>query len=196
VRDELRGTTARKEREMSAGDFSATRTLRDGTPVSIRAVRGDDAPRFVKAFAGLDRETVYTRFFGYRSELPPAELARLGAIDFAREAILVATVPADGDEAIVGSARYVAYAASGGARAAEVAFTVEEDYQGKGIAGSLLACLVDIARRNDIRRFEADVLADNKAMRAVFARTGLPMRQRPDGGVVHIEIELATGDAS
>src|SRR6185295_9362363 len=122
-------TTARKEREMSARDFRATETLRDGTVVSIRAVRGDDAPRLVKAFAGLDRESVYTRLLGYRSELAPAELARLDAIDFAREAMLVATVPADGDETIVGSASYVAYATTGGALAAEVAFTVEEDYQ-------------------------------------------------------------------
>ena len=181
---------------MSARDFSVTRTLRDGTTLRIRAVRGDDAARLVKAFAGLDRESVYTRFFSYRSELAPAELARLGAMDFAQEAMLVATIPADGDEAIIGSARYVAYPTADATLAAEVAFTVEEDYQGRGVAGSLLACLLDIARQNGVKRFDADVLPDNKAMRTVFARAGLPMRQRLDGGVVHLEIDVSPAPES
>ena len=78
-----------------------------------------------------------------------------------------------------------------GAKAAEVAFTIEEDYQGNGLATRLLETMIEIARRHRIVRFEADVLADNAAMLAVFNRCGLPMRKRRDGGVTHIEMDLA-----
>ncbi|TMH62765.1 MAG: GNAT family N-acetyltransferase [Betaproteobacteria bacterium] len=72
-----------------------------------------------------------------------------------------------------------------------MAFTVEEDYQGKGLAGRLIGHLIGIARQLGIARFEADVLSGNTAMLAVFARSALPMHQRREGGVVHITLALA-----
>ena len=65
-----------------------------------------------------------------------------------------------------------------------------EDYQGRGIAGCLLRHLSRVARASGIATFEADVLADNKAMRAVFERSGWPMRTRREGDAVHVELTL------
>ncbi len=67
-------------------------------------------------------------------------------------------------------------------RSAEIAFTVEEDYQGQGIASSILRHLIHIAREKGVSRFEADVLAENIAMLAVFARSGLPMKKSLEEG--------------
>ena len=165
-------------------------SLRDGLRVTIRAARPDDRERIAKAFEELDRESVYTRYFSYKNEMSADELASLDKLDFVRDVMLVVTTRRDEDEIVIGSARYVAHDAADGTPAAEVAFVVEEDYQGLGIAGRLLAHLIGIARECGIARFEADVLAGNKAMLAVFARSGLPMRQRREGGVVHIELAL------
>jgi RimJ/RimL family protein N-acetyltransferase len=108
-------------------------------------------------------------------------------MDFVRELMLVATVHSAPDEIVVGSARYVAPER---ACAAEVAFTVEEDYQGLGLATCLLADLAAIARESGIQRFHADVLPGNKAMLAVFAGSGLPLKQQRDEGVVHVTLAL------
>ena len=105
-------------------------------------------------------------------------------------AALVVTVGTGADEAIIGSATYVAGDAADGPRTAEVAFTIEEDYQGQGLAGRLLAGLVDIARRHGIQGFKAEVLAHNGAMLAVFKRSGLPMQMRPAAEVVHVSLSL------
>jgi RimJ/RimL family protein N-acetyltransferase len=164
--------------------------LRDGTPIIIRAVRADDAPRLQRAFAQLERESVYRRFFTYKDVLTSADLQRLETLDFASEVMLVATVRRGDDEQVIGSASYVAYDAAAGVRAAEIAFIVEEDYQGRGVARGLMNGLTEQARACGIACFVADVLAGNEAMLGVFRRCGLPMRQRRQGGVVHVTLAL------
>ncbi|HYT98716.1 MAG TPA: GNAT family N-acetyltransferase [Casimicrobiaceae bacterium] len=176
---------------IDARNYVARDSLRNGTPVTIRAVRSGDRDRVARAFGNLERDSVYTRFFTYKKALSDAELASIDAMDFVNDVMLIATVARDADEIVIGSARYIAQNAPDGNRAAEVAFTVEEDYQGKGLAGRLIGHLIGIARQLGIARFEADVLSGNKAMLAVFARSGLPMRQRREGGVVHITLALA-----
>ena len=170
--------------------FSVSTALRDGTPVTIRVMRPDDRERLVAAFGRLDAASVYTRFFSFRKELPEKALERIGAIDFVHLAGLVATIGTGVDETVIGTATFVADGSPEGVRSAEVAFTIEEDYQRQGLAGRLLSALASIARRHGITRFTADVLADNRPMLAVFARASGQLRKRRDGGVLHIEMDL------
>jgi GNAT superfamily N-acetyltransferase len=153
--------------------------------ITIRAVRPDDGERLVKAFRGLDRGSVYLRFFSYKKELEDEELRRVTECDGVSEAVLVATVGSGDREIIVGLGEYVRSGA-----AADIAFAVEEDFQGRGIASRLLQQLVDIARANGIVRFEADVLAENTPMLAVLRNSGLRMRTSHGQGVVHATLFL------
>lgn len=164
--------------------------LRDGRLATLRTMRPDDKDRLIAAFDKLERQTVYTRFFSFRNALPEGPLSRIHTVDFVRLAALVVTVGTGADEQVIGSATYVAEDAADGARTAEVAFTIEEDFQGQGLAGRLLAALADIARRHGIVRLQAEVLAHNGAMLAVFKRSGLPMQMRPAAEVVHVSLSL------
>ena len=87
------------------------------------------------------------------------------------------------DETVIGGASYTALPTANDTRAAEVAFTIEEDYQGQGLAGQLFAMLADIGRQHGIQRFEAEVLAGNAPMLKVFERSGLPLTKARDAGV-------------
>lgn len=165
-------------------------TLRDGTPILIRAVRPDDRGRLAAAFRNLDRDSIYTRFFSYKRELSDAELGQIDSLDFERHVMLVVTTPSDGDEIVIACASYIAQEREGPPVSAEVAFTVEEDYQGQGLASRMLAHLARIARDHGIARFEACVLPGNKAMLAVFARCGLPMDKRREEGEVRLTLDL------
>lgn len=175
---------------IDARHYAVHEALRDGTPMTIRTARPDDRERIARAFSGLDRESVYTRFFSYKDALGPADFARLDAMDFVRHAMLVATIGPPGDETVIAGGSYSSHVAADGTRSAEVAFLVEEDYRGNNLAGRVLAHLATIARGQGIRRFEADVLAENKAMLVVFERSGLPMRKSRDGGVLHVTLDL------
>jgi len=138
--------------------------------MTIRAVRPDDKERIVKAFRELDRSSVYLRFFSYKKDLEAEELRRVTECDGVSEAAL-------GE-----------YVRSGAA--AHIAFAVEEDFQGRGIASRLLRQLAAIARANGITQFEADVLAENTPMLAVLRNSELRMRTRHEEGVVHATLFL------
>ena len=181
---------------MTAGaDFVRSETLRNGLTVTIRPLRSDDRDRIARAIRRLDPESIYTRMFSYRTELTEAGLDRIMSVDPARAAALVVTVGAGDEETVIAMGRYVESAPGHAERTAEVAFVVEEDYQGLGIAARLLRHLADVARTRGIVTFEADVLAENKSMLAVFARSGLPMRKERDGGTVHVTLSLADAPA-
>jgi RimJ/RimL family protein N-acetyltransferase len=177
---------------MAEDDLQPTRfTLKNGAVATLRALRPDDRDRMARAVRGLDPQTIFTRLFSYRKELTEAGLDRIMRVDAAHEVALVVTTGQGDGETIVGSCRYVV-TAGGSAPSAEVAFTVEEDFHGQGIAGRLLEALATIARRRGIATFEADVLAGNPSMLRVFERSGLPMRKRREDGTVHIELALGT----
>jgi RimJ/RimL family protein N-acetyltransferase len=165
-------------------------TLRNGTTVTIRAIRPEDKTRLVSAFKNLDRESVYTRFFHYVRELTEQDLRRATEIDFDREVALLVTTKAGDEETVIGTGRYVIFEEADAGRSAEVAFVVEEDYQGLGIASRLLRHLVQIGRQQNVSRFKADVLSGNQAMLRVFAGSGLPMKKQRDGTVVQVTLFL------
>lgn len=171
--------------------FARAETLKNGLAVTIRSLRPDDRGRVARAVALLDPESVYTRLFSHRKELTEAGLDRIMSVDPASEIALVVTAGAGAEEAVIGSARAIESGTGAQGRTAEVAFVVEEDFQGLGIAGCLLAHLAAIARERGFAALEADVLSENKAMLAVFAKSGLPMRKRQEGGIVHLTLALA-----
>jgi GNAT superfamily N-acetyltransferase len=159
--------------------------------ITIRPVRRDDGPRIVRAFRALEPESIRRRFFFAKKNLGAEELRRLTESDGTRDVVLVATVANDPRDSVVG----LGHCVCGEARA-EVAFMVEEDYQGRGIAGELLRRLTVIARGKGILWFEADVLLDNEPMLKVFRRSALPMQAAPTHGIVHLTLDLGEAPGS
>lgn len=178
-----------------ARGYTAAEKLKDGTAVTVRAIRPDDRRRLGEAFVKLEPGSVYTRFFSHRGQPSDEELRAAVEVDFENTVALVVTVSdGAGDETIIGAGRYVLNGAPGGGRSAEVAFTVEEDYQGQGIAGRLLAHLAIIGRQQGVSELTAEVLPVNRGMLAVFKRSGLPLKSATEDGVVHVALSLAQRD--
>lgn len=171
--------------------FGRQAALRNGTPVQIRVVRPDDKDKVIAAFGKLEQASIYTRFFSFKKELTENDLRVLDADKRGDDVGLVVTLGAGADEIVIAACGYVVQTAPDGKRAAEVAFTVEEDYQGQGLARMMLDALVEIARDRGIARLEADVLASNAAMLGVFRRSGLSLSTKREGGVIHLAMDLA-----
>ena len=175
--------------------FKKSTTLKNGTPITIRAVHPNDQQMISDAFYALERESRYTRFLGFKDYITDGELKKAAVVDFETVVGLVVTTIEAGKEIIIGGGRYLLLTALPGTRSsAEVAFTVEEDYQGEGLAGRLFGHLADIARAKGVSSFEAEVLPQNKAMLAVFERTGLPMTKQHIDGLIHLSLSLIEDD--
>ncbi|MBV8092682.1 MAG: GNAT family N-acetyltransferase [Acetobacteraceae bacterium] len=164
--------------------------LKNGLEVTIRAAKSDDGEKIRRAFKGLDRETVYRRFFRYKADVTDQELRRITEANFKDDVALLATVGSGEEEVVIGGASYFIVDPGPGARSAEMAFTVEEAYQGLGLGTCLMRHLIGIARERGLTRLEADVLAGNLPMLSVFRRSGLPLTTRPEGDVVHLLLKL------
>ena len=153
---------------------------RDG--ISIRLVRTDDEERLVEHFRSLSPASVYFRFFGPRRGLSSRELAGVTEIDFRRRAALAATTGSGTTERIVGLAQYVVVEG----KRADLACSVIDEYQGRGIGFSLLHRILALARANGIAEFESEVLGDNQRMLSLLKKNGLAEHRSVESGVVHL----------
>lgn len=167
-------------------NFTKIVKLRNGLWVTLRAIRPTDKDMLHKAFKELEPASVYSRFFGFKKDLSAQELEWATNVDFKSVVSLVVLTGSPPDQIIIGNGAYVRLDET----SAEVAFVVEEDFQGLGIATMLLENLAAIARLQGLRRFEADVLSGNPAMLATFRRSGLAMRERLGDGIVHVTLDL------
>lgn len=176
--------------DRSVSGFRSPAVLRDGTAVSVRAIRPDDKERLRTGFARLSPRSVRQRFFHPVNELTADDLRRFTEIDFRDHVGIVLTVGAGRNERVIAVGRYVRVVSGGDS--AEVAFTVADDYQSRGAATLLLRELVAIARKQGVRKFVGLVLDDNRPMLAVFRRSQLPSQEVPvdDDGVRRVVLNL------
>jgi GNAT superfamily N-acetyltransferase len=175
---------------IDARKYTAAETLRDRTPVTIRAIRCDDRNRILAAFDRLDRESVHNRFFTYKKGLADAELKNLTDVNFGHVIALVVMTRTGDDETLIGGGRYCSEVTLHGSQSTELAFITDNDYRGRWIASLVLRHLILIGRNQGLLWFEADVLAQNQAMLPVFRGSGLAIKQRREGNVVHITLSL------
>ena len=159
--------------------------LPDGSPVLIRQVQSADAPLLADGFARLSAGSRWMRFLTPKKALSPAELSYLTDLDHHDHEALGALDTGDGRG--VGIARFVRNADD--PYAADIAITIADDWQRRGLGSELLARLSDRARQEGIRRFTADVAAENVAVAGLLSKTHASLAGR-DSGTLEYEIAL------
>lgn len=162
--------------------------LTDGATVHLRPIRPDDGDGLLGLFSRLSDESIYLRFFSPVPAPSERQLRHLTTVDYASRFAIVAEL---GDR-IVGVARYDLQADG----AAEVAFTIEDAEQGRGIGTILLEHLVGIARAHGIQRFVAWTLPNNAKMLRVFSDAGFGATKAFDEGNVLVSFDIAPTAAS
>jgi RimJ/RimL family protein N-acetyltransferase len=165
-------------------------TLRDGTPALIWPLLPTDAEALREMFRRLSPESRQRRFLTTLSELDDAMIERLVRdVDGVHHVALVLTVfPPDGEERPVGIARMIQDPAD--PATADVAFTVADDWQGRGVGTALARALLR-RRPRAVRRLSTEVEADNRASLALLAGAGRVSSSIPRRGVVDVTVELA-----
>ena len=171
---------------MKPNVYRAPEILRDGHRREVRALEPQDRDALVAAAGRSSAETLALRFFSPKRGFTEKEIEYYTKVDFVNHVALAAVVDEAGKPLIVGGGRYIV--AQPGC--AEVAFTVEDAHQGRGIASLLLRHLVKIARAAGLKELFAEVLPDNAPMLKVFERSGIPMARKRGRDAVHVTLRL------
>ncbi|MCX5833126.1 MAG: GNAT family N-acetyltransferase [Deltaproteobacteria bacterium] len=163
-----------------------TQTFKGNLTVQFRAIKPSDEEEMRRLFYRFSDQAVYYRYFSPVKTMPHGKMQEYVNVDYRTAMSIVGVIKEASGERVVAEARYVRLKDR---PYADVAFVVDEAYQGRGIASFLLEMLIRIAQeRGGIEGFTADVLADNKGMMKVFEKSAVPLQAVLSGGAYELII--------
>jgi len=160
--------------------------LKDGSTAHIRPIRGEDKDLMVDFYGRVSDQSKYYRFFSPMPTLSDRDVARFTEVDHVGRVAFVVLLKGR----MIAVGRYDVVEAG----EAEVAFLVEDEHQGRGIAQILLEHLAQAARERGLDRFVAEVLPDNQAMIQTFRDAGYRVVSQYDDGVLSLEFPIDPTD--
>lgn len=169
-------------------EIHSRQIFKDNIEVQFRAIRPSDEEDMRHLFYRFSDKAVYYRYFTPIKAMPHKKMQEYVNVDLNRYLSIVGLVGEPGKEKIIAEARFARLHTG---LYADVAFVVDEKYQGFGLATHLLMMLIRVAKERGIKGFTADVLATNKAMLKVFEKIGLPFNSRLEDGIFHLTIPFS-----
>ncbi|MFB9368791.1 bifunctional acetate--CoA ligase family protein/GNAT family N-acetyltransferase [Kitasatospora albolonga] len=170
--------------------------LRDGGTARIRPITEADADRLVEFYEQVSDQSKYFRFFAPYPRLSDKDVRRFTHHDYVNRVGLAVVVR----DRFIATVRYDRIDPDGRPSVtgtdAEVAFLVQDAHQGRGVASALLEHIAAVAQERGIRRFQAEVLPENRKMVKVFTDAGYVQRRSFADGVVHLEFDLEPTDSA
>ena len=144
-------------------------TLKDGTPVLICRVRPEDKHLLEIGFAHLSERSRYFRFLHPIAKLSDQDLDYLTSVDGAGH-LACGALDLTAEPLPIGIARYVRLPEE--PAEAEIAATIVDSHQGRGVGSLLIGALAACAVTNGIQTFVAHVHAGNDPMLRLFDKLG------------------------
>jgi acyl-CoA hydrolase/GNAT superfamily N-acetyltransferase len=166
-------------------EINSCHTFKGGTGVRFRAIKPSDEEEMRRLFYRFSDESVYYRYFSPIKTMPHSKMQAYVNVDFSQVMSIVGLVGEPGQGHIVAEARFVK---AKNRPYADVAFIVDEQYQGIGVATYLYKMLMRIAKDRGIQGFTADVLTSNKSMMKVFEKGDAMVHAKLEYGVYHLTI--------
>lgn len=167
-------------------------SLDDGTRVYLRPIKADDIGHMAKMFEKFSPESIYFRFFSAMRAMPIDRLKEFCDIDYDNQMAVVAYVIEDGDESLLGVARYVVTPEEGGA---EISVIVADAWQKRTIGTRLLQHLVRVAKDRGIDKFHGLIMSHNRKALGMLRNSGFEHQESAAGyDTRHIEFNLSDVD--
>ncbi|AKK04109.1 GNAT family N-acetyltransferase [Corynebacterium epidermidicanis] len=165
--------------------------LNDGGIATLRPVQPTDRDALIEFYSRVSDKSKYLRFFTTHPELTAQDLTEWVEVDQRDQVTLVLIERED----IVATARY-ALVSGHEQRTADVSFLVQDDHHGRGIANILLEHLAQIGRENDVKRFFAEMLTQNRSMVQTFIRAGYSVKPELEDGYITVDFPIDPTDIS
>lgn len=158
--------------------------LTSGRVARVRAIHPSDADGLRDLHSRLSPESRLLRFFTPMPTLPDNMVERFVNVDHSDRVALVLEL----DEQLIAVGRYDRL--SERRDEAEVAFVVDDRFQGEGIGSLLLEHLAAIGLEQGIDRFVAETMANNEGMLRVFSSAGFEVERHLSGGIFDVSFPI------
>ena len=156
--------------------YSDVLRTRHGEILTVRFVEPRDAEALQNYFRSLTADSRYKRFHGAASELPPSLLEDFTHVGEADRFSVIATMPVDGRETIIGESRY---AFDSDTASMEFGLSIDDRWQGRGIGKALLKNIECRAAAFGARRLFGDTQRSNDVMIGLARKAGYAFANTP-----------------
>jgi acetyltransferase len=164
--------------------------LRDGTPLTLRPIRPEDAPLLQEAFTHLSPQTIYMRFLEIFKHLSDEQARFFANVDYHSKMALVGEIQEDGKERLVAVARY-AMVGPQESGVAEAAIVVRDDFQNRGLGTIAMSRLLKYAQEHGVKEFLGTIHVSNARIMHFIRRGGYPFTKTMiEPGVWEIRVHL------
>ncbi|MCP4625307.1 MAG: GNAT family N-acetyltransferase [bacterium] len=168
-------------------DIATEHIFKNGLKVRFRAIKPSDEEAMRRLFYRFSNQTVFQRFLFPISTMPHKKMQEYVNVDYGQMMSVVALVRESGQEKIIAEARYVKDQQNA---LGDLAFVVDEIYQGVGIGSYLYEMLIRLAKDRGLKGFTAEVLQANQSMMKVFEKGPLHVNARVDNGLLRLRISF------
>ncbi len=168
-------------------EIDTKETFKNGVTVRFRAIKPSDEEGMRRLFYRFSDKAVYYRYFSPIKTMPHEKMQQYVNVDYKKVMSIVGLKGDPGKGRIIAEARYVQHKNH---PYGDVAFVVDEEYQGIGMATFMYKMLIRLAREKGLQGFTADVLASNKSMMKVFEKGGEVVNAKLEHGVYQLTIRF------
>jgi len=169
------------------GDIETRHMFKNNINVRFRAIKPSDEDQMRRLFYRFSDKAIYYRYFSPIKTMPHEKTQEYVNIDYRNVLSIVALVGKPGQQTIIAEARFAKHQNK---PFVDIAFIVDEVYQGYGIATYLYQMLAKLAKDRRAQGMTADVLSSNRAMLKVFEKGDFPVQAKLEQGIYALTIDL------
>jgi len=158
-------------------------TMKDGRRLFLRPVLTTDVDLVKEFYDGLSERTKYLRFFIPKKEARSDRVKKFTTVDYEKSMVIIALL----EDKIVGAARYDW---DDEEKCLELAETVRDDWQGKGLGTALFRYIIRIAKENGYTEMTALILDENKNAFKILTKTGSDLKIKYEGNLIRVTFAL------
>lgn len=167
--------------------YETSRSFGPKFRVAFRPIKPTDEKALQDLFYSHSDETIRQRYFIPMARLPHAQKQRFVNVDYNRDMAIVGYLPGN-PRRFICIGRYLAEEEPGWC---EIAVTIHDDYQRRGLGTFLVQYLAQIGRERGIQGFTASFLATNHGMLKTFKKLIPGLKVRLEDGTMHVRFRLA-----
>ncbi|HME51923.1 MAG TPA: GNAT family N-acetyltransferase [Candidatus Lokiarchaeia archaeon] len=169
--------------------YETSYTTTSGVKLLVRPVKPTDERGLQELYYSLSDQDRYFRFFYPAKKFPHQDVQPRVTIDYSTDMILVCeNSDSEGIRTIIGAGGFFK---TGDPAKAELAFTINEEWQNQGITKFLLQYLIQIAREQGYRMLVGTILAENHAMLHIIQHAGVPVNFKIEQGENDFDLDIS-----